>query len=113
MVFKKYWAQVLHQAHGHPWARHQRRARTFTRVLEVFFWPGVSQDAVRFCHTCPLCQVATRRGPAKAPLNPMPIIDTTFKHITMNLVGTRSSWGFQYILVLMDYATRYPEVIAL
>lgn len=85
------------------------------RVLEMFLWPEVSQDVVRFCQTCPSCQVATRRGPAKAPLSPLPVVDTPFERIVMDFGGPlpRSSWGFRYMLVIIDYSTTYPEVVLL
>ena len=46
----------------------------------------------------------------------MPLINTPFKRITIDLIGLikpKSSEGPQYILAFMDYATRYPEAIAL
>ena len=51
----------------------------------------------------------------RAPLIPLPIIATLFSRIAMDLVGPlpRSSGGFQYILAVLDYATRYPEAIPL
>ena len=49
------------------------------------------------------------------PLIPLPIIDVPFRCIGMDILGPlpKSSWGHRYILVLMDYATRYPEAIPL
>ena len=46
----------------------------------------------------------------------MPLIDTPFKRISIDLIGPikpKSSEGHQYILTVMDYATRYPEAMAL
>ena len=51
----------------------------------------------------------------KAPLIPLPIMEEPFKRIAMDVVGPlpRSSSGKRFILVICDYATRYPEAIAL
>jgi len=45
----------------------------------------------------------------------LPIIDTPFQRIAMDIVGPlpRSRQGHRYILVMCDYATRYPEAVAL
>lgn len=45
----------------------------------------------------------------------MPIIDTPFSRIAMDIVGPleRSSAGHRYILVLCDYATKYLEAFPL
>lgn len=45
----------------------------------------------------------------------MPIIDTPFSRIAMDVVGPleRSNAGHKYILVICDYATRYPEAFPL
>ena len=52
----------------------------------------------------------------KVPLQKMPLIDQPFKRVAVDLVGPispPSENGHQYILTLVDYATRYPEAIAL
>ena len=46
----------------------------------------------------------------------MPIIDVPFKRVAVDLVGPMfppSENGDRYILTLVDYATRYPEVVPL
>lgn len=49
------------------------------------------------------------------PLIPLPIIGVPFESIGMDLVGPlpKSPRGHEYILVIVDYATRYPEVVPL
>jgi hypothetical protein len=45
----------------------------------------------------------------------MPIIETPFDRIALDIVGPlpKTSRGHRYILVLVDYATRYPEALPL
>ena len=46
----------------------------------------------------------------------MPLIDTPFNRVAIDIIGPinpKSSEGHQFILTVMDYATRYPEAIAL
>ena len=46
----------------------------------------------------------------------MPLIDTSFKRVAIDLVGPirpPSEEGHRYILTLVDFATRYPEAVPL
>ena len=46
---------------------------------------------------------------------PLPVISEPFSRVAMDIVGPlpRSRSGHQYVLVLCDYATRYPEAVPL
>lgn len=45
----------------------------------------------------------------------MPLIETLFEKVAMDIVRLllKSSAGYQYILVVMDYAIQYPEAVPL
>ena len=86
-------------------------------VVSEFFWPGVCGDVARFCKSCDICQRTIRNGRVtKVPLGKLPLIDTPFKRVSVQLVGPielRSDKKSRYILTMIDYATRYPEAVAL
>ena len=85
------------------------------RIRQRFYWPTLFWDVERFCQSCQECQkYSTRRGP-RAPMVPLPIIQEPFKRIAMYVLGPlpRSRSGNRFILVICDYATRYPEGIPL
>ena len=106
---------VLELAHSIPLAGHLGKAKTTRRVTQRFYWPSLYADVARFCKACPSCQkTSTKRSP-RAPLVPLPIIEEPFRRIAMDIVGPlpRSRSGKKYILVVCDYATRYPEAIPL
>ncbi|XP_039350382.1 uncharacterized protein LOC120374581 [Mauremys reevesii] len=106
---------VMKLARDIPAAGHLGHEKTLARILGRFFWPGVHQEVKNYCNSCPECQLAAPARTPKAPLVPMPLIETLFERVAMDLVGPlpKSSAGFQYILVIMDYATRFPEAIPL
>jgi len=91
--------------------------RTQERIAANFWWPGMTSDVTRFCHSCDFCQRSISKGRVpKVPLGKMPIIDTPFKRVAIDLVGEifpASSRGHRYILTMVDFATRYPEAVAL
>ena len=64
-----------------------------------------------------MCQRTIPKGRVgKVPLQKMPVIDEPFKRVAVDLVGPIkpvTDKGNRYILVLVDYATRYPEAVAL
>ena len=67
--------------------------------------------------SCDVCQRTVKRGSVrKVPLGSMPLIDTPFKRVAVDIVGPiapPSEAGHRYILTLVDYATRYPEAVPL
>nr|XP_014352698.1 PREDICTED: uncharacterized protein LOC106706359 [Latimeria chalumnae] len=89
--------------------------KTRDRSLERFVWPGLYKEVKDFCGSCPDCQKVAPRLPPRAPLVPLPIIETPFQCIGMDLVGPldKSAQGHKYVLVFVDYATRYPEAVPL
>ena len=108
-------AAVLQLAHDIPMAGHLGKKKTSDRVLQRFYWPGVYRDVEDHIRICEQCQRSAPKGKVKAPLIPLPIMEEPFKRIAMDVVGPlpRSSSGKRFILVICDYATRYPETIAL
>lgn len=107
---------VLHLAHTLPWAGHLALQKTYLRLSSRFYWPSMYNDVRTYCATCPVCQKtgAVRRA-NRVPLHPLPMISTPFQRIAMDIVGPleKSSSGYRFILVICDYATRYPEAFPL
>uniref|UniRef100_A0A9J8BJ87 Gypsy retrotransposon integrase-like protein 1 n=1 Tax=Cyprinus carpio carpio TaxID=630221 RepID=A0A9J8BJ87_CYPCA len=108
--------RVLHLGHSIPWAGHLGQEKTEERIGSRFYWPGLHRAVVEYCKSCPECQLVVRskRG-MKAPLINLPVIDIPFTRIAMDVVGPleKSRGGHRYILVVCDYATRYPEAFPL
>ncbi|KAL2089209.1 hypothetical protein ACEWY4_016108 [Coilia grayii] len=107
---------VFKLGHSVPYAGHLGQNKSWDRVARRFYWPNIYMHLVEFCRSCPECQLTAKgRGGLKVPLIPMPIIDVPFSRIGMDIVGPleRSRRGNRYILVVVDYATTYPEAFPL
>uniref|UniRef100_A0A9J8CHH6 Gypsy retrotransposon integrase-like protein 1 n=1 Tax=Cyprinus carpio carpio TaxID=630221 RepID=A0A9J8CHH6_CYPCA len=96
-------------------AGHLGAQNTVQGLRDRFHWPGLEAEVRRFCQACPTCQRTSPRTPPPSPLIPLPIIEVPFERIGMDLVGPlpKSARGHEHILVIVDYATRYPEAIPL
>ncbi|XP_026005285.1 uncharacterized protein LOC113010452 [Astatotilapia calliptera] len=107
---------ILHLAHTLPWAGHLGRQKTYLRVSTRFFWPSMYTDVQKYCRACPVCQkTCPARKSDRALLQPLPVISIPFRRVAMDIVGplVKSGRGYQYILVVCDYATRFPEAFPL
>ena len=109
--------RIMEVAHGSIMEGHLGIKNTTDNIESAFYWPGIQSDITRFCKSCDVCQKKVNKGSVpKVPLQQMPLIDTSFKRLAIDLVGPirpPSEEGHRYILTLVDFATRYPEAVSL
>ena len=109
--------QVMKLAHCGLFSGHHGTGKTFDRVTSSFNWPGAQGDITWFCQSCDVCQRTISKGRVtKVPLEKMPVIEVPFQRVAVDLVGPinpHSDRGHKYILTVVDYATHYPEAVAL
>jgi hypothetical protein len=109
--------RVMELAHESIVGGHLSAKKTEDRIMTSFYWPGITSDITRFCRSCDICQKSIPKGRVtKVPLGQMPIIDVPFHRVAVDLIGPItpvSERGNRYILTVVDYATRYPEAVAL
>nr|XP_006814463.1 PREDICTED: gypsy retrotransposon integrase-like protein 1-like [Saccoglossus kowalevskii] len=109
--------RVMEIAHDSIFGGHMGIKKTEDRIVTSFYWPGLHQDVTSFRRSCDVCQKTVSKGSVvKAPLGKIPLIDMPFKRVAIDRVGPitpDSDGGHRYILTMVDYATRYPEVVPL
>ena len=117
VVPTRFRTKVMRVAHKTVLAGHMATKKTMNRVQRHFYWPGLQGDVRRFCQSCDVCQRTIPKGRVgKALLGKMPVINVPFERVAVDLVGPIDPMTNQknrFILVIVDFATRYPEAVAL
>ena len=107
--------EVLKLAHSSPAAGHFAEARTLDTLRQRVTWLRITSDVKEACRSCPTCQRSAPTTMKTAPLHSLPIIRTPFERVAMDIFGPlkRTKSGYKYLLVIMDYATKWPEAFPL
>uniref|UniRef100_A0A669DG53 Gypsy retrotransposon integrase-like protein 1 n=1 Tax=Oreochromis niloticus TaxID=8128 RepID=A0A669DG53_ORENI len=117
VIPRDYRSGILQLAHEHPWSGHLGITKTYDRVLQHFFWPGLKKDVAKFCKTCQVCQIVGKPNQTvpPAPLKPIPVVGEPFERVLVDCVGPlpRTKAGNQFLLTIMCATTRFPEAIPL
>ena len=91
--------------------------KTYNRVLQHFYWPGLKRDVAKWCKECHTCQLGGKpnQNIPQAPLHPIPAFDEPFSHIIIDCEGPlpKTKSQNEYLLTIMCSSTRFPEAFPL
>lgn len=105
---------LLEYYHDHPMAGHLGMTKTIARLKLRFYWPKMSSDAKKYVASCTVCQFTkpSQRKPAgfMVPIRPQ----RPWEYTGVDFVGPlpRTPCGNAYILVFVDYFSKWVEVSA-
>ena len=105
---------ILWHCHNSPCGGHYNGLRTATKVLQSgFYWPSLFKDAYAHAKSCDKCQRSGGIGKRdEMPLNNMLEVEV-FDCWGIDFVGPfPSSFSNEYILVAVDYVSKWVEAIA-
>ena len=98
--------------------RHQATSGTNNTLIDVrekFYWVGCSQAIENWCRHCHLC--ATRKGPHKRKIGPAQIYlsGAPMERVAIDILGPlpETDQANRYLLVAVDYFTKWPGVYPL
>lgn len=115
LVPKKCIPDILKLAHDSPTGGHFGVQKTTARVKKDFYWIDCATDIERHCLSCSVC--ASRHGPRKKQRSPLQIdvVGAPFERVAVDILGPlpKTDRNNQYVLVLMDYFTKWPEALAI
>ena len=108
---------MLNLAHETPLSGHLSIDKTYHKILNHLFWPGLKSDVSQHCKSCQTCQMVGKPKHTfpKAYLQPIPAFDEPFSRIIIDCVGhlPKIKSGCQYVLTIMCASTSFSEAIPL
>ncbi|KAK2361118.1 hypothetical protein QL285_086309 [Trifolium repens] len=113
-VTKEEATSIMWHCHNSPYGGHYNGERTAAKVLQSgFFWPTIFKDTYEYAQRCDNCQRTggiSRRN--EMPLQNIHVVEV-FDCWGIDFVGSfPSSFSNEYILVAVDYVSKWVEAIA-
>ena len=108
------WTSIMEACHSSPYGGHAGPAKTAAKILQSgFFWPSLFKDTYNFVKTCDRCQrVGNLSNRAEMPLTNI-LECELFDVWGIDFMGPfPNSFGNLYILVAVDYVSKWVEAIA-
>ena len=105
--------ETLDKAHAN--VGHMSTAKTLGVIQSNYCWPGFYADVDEFCKSCDICHRTKVVPRPRWPMQPLPVLPIPFYMVGVDIVRplkcTRQ--GNKYILVAIDYYTKYTVAIAM
>ncbi|UYV78634.1 K02A2.6-like, partial [Cordylochernes scorpioides] len=104
---------ALQEMHSSPTGGHFGIRKTLAKARERFFWSESRADVEKWCRNCTQC--SARKGPTTRSKGKFKIynVGAPFERIAIDVAGPfpKSDLGNKYILVIMDYFTKWPVAV--
>ena len=112
---REYRSEILTELHDSPTGGHLGMEKMLGRLRQRYYWPGFSADVKQWCTTCRTCAARKTASPhQKAPLSTIRAGEP-MQTVAVDILGPLpdSPTGNRYVLVAMDYFTRWAEAYAI
>lgn len=107
--------ELLLLAHDHPTAAHLGRRKTLFRLSSRFTWPYMRRDVADYVRSCLLCQQYKSSNQLPGGLMKPTLVYEPWNTVGIDLTGPlpKTRRGNLYILVVIDYFTKWIELFPL
>jgi hypothetical protein len=104
---------LLKEKHSGGLAGHFGHDKTFAKLSESYFWPGMWSKVKRFVDRCMICQHSKGRKQNAGFYHPLPIPDKLWDEISMDFVLglSRTQRGVDSIFVVVDRFSKMAHFI--
>ncbi|GBM98025.1 Retrovirus-related Pol polyprotein from transposon 412 [Araneus ventricosus] len=105
--------EVLRETHDSASGGHFGVMKTLSKTRERFYWDRLRADVEKWCRECHAC--GARKGPKTRTKGRLKRynVGAPFERMALDILGPLpvTTKGNRYVLVLMDYFTKWPEAI--
>ncbi|GBM73447.1 Transposon Ty3-G Gag-Pol polyprotein [Araneus ventricosus] len=106
--------EVLRETHDSASGGHFGVMKTLSKTRERFYWDRLRADVENWCRECHAC--GARKGPKTRTKGRLQRynVGAPFERMALDILGPFpriTTKGNRYVLVLMDYFTKWPEAI--
>ena len=103
---------LFEEVHAGKFGGHLGDAKVFSSLNRHYWWPKMRSDIAGWYKACLVCATHQVGRVPKPYLTPIPV-GGPFDHIGVDVLHLpKLSKGNQYVVVFMDYLTKWPEAIA-
>ena len=88
--------------------------KTYTRISECYYWPGLYSEVIRYVKNCETCQRTKTNNQTKIGLMGKRLIEEPWTTVAADIMGPlplSKKGKNQYILVFVDLFTKWVEII--
>ena len=110
---KSFRVKVMNLAHEKLSHMGARRVQSLLR--QRFTWPGMGQDIIQYCRSCPTCQICAKSPARKVPMMERVVMSEPFESMAFDIVGRlpKGKGGYRFLLTAVCMSSRWPEAIPL
>ena len=107
--------RILNDAHEEPTAAHSGVEKTYKRIAQAYYWPGMYKEITQYVKSCEICQRCITDQQGQIGLMGTMEIDKPWKVIAADLMEElpRSKSGYEYLMIVEDLFSRYIVCISL
>lgn len=105
--------EVLQKFYYYETAGHLGLSKTLARISELYYWANMRKSDMRYIRKCFVCAASKSSNlPQAGLMGNYRNINSQFQLISADLIGLylRSKSGNQYVLVVVDWFTKYVLV---